>query len=83
MFSNDGIHWFSGQYLVVQEGGDIWVSEVCTPLGLVAEGHSLFSLFYTAGEKVPGTQPDGNGINLTPGSMGLVEAGSKKPSNGK
>ena len=33
----------------------------------------MFSLFYTANERVSGTGPDGNGIVSTPGSMGLVE----------
>jgi hypothetical protein len=35
-------------------------------------------LFYTANERVSGMQPDGNGINTTPGSMGLVEVQLKK-----
>jgi len=77
-FSNDGIHWSQGQDLVVQEGNDLWASDVRTPLGLIAEGPDLFSLFYTANEKVPGTAPDGNGITSTPGAMGLVEVRLKK-----
>jgi len=71
--SRDGTHWSPGQALTVQEGKGAWATEVRTPLGLIDEGNGLFSLFYTANERVPGTGPDGNGINLTPGSMGLVE----------
>jgi hypothetical protein len=77
-FSADGIHWSSGQHLLVQEGKGVWASEVRTPLGLISEGKDLFTLFYTANEKVSGMQPDGNGINTAPGSMGLVEVRLKK-----
>jgi len=77
-FSADGIHWSSGQHLIVQEGKGVWASEVRTPLGLISEGNDSFTLFYTANEKVSGMQPDGNGINSTPGSMGLVEIRLKK-----
>jgi len=72
-FSSDGVHWSTGQHLMVQKGSGVWASEVRTPLGLIAEGGNSFTLFYTANEKVSGMQPDGNGINTTPGSMGLVE----------
>ena len=72
-FSSDGIHWLAGQELVVQEGSRVWATEVRTPLGLIPESEDLFTLFYTANEKVSGMQPDGNGINTTPGSIGLVE----------
>jgi len=58
----------------------VWASEVRTPLGLIPEGGDSFTLFYTANEKVSGMQPDGNGINTTPGSMGLVEVEWKKAS---
>ena len=81
MFSNDGIHWSQGQHLVVQEGQDVWASEVRTPLGLIAEEDDSFSLFYTANEKVRGMEPDGNGIVLTPGAMGLVVVRLKKTSS--
>lgn len=77
-FSRDGIHWSPGQHLIVQEGTGVWASEVRTPLGLIPEGGDSFTLFYTANEKVSGMQPDGNGINTTPGSMGLVEVQWKK-----
>lgn len=75
--SSDGIHWLPGQHLIVQEGNSIWATEVRTPLGLIDEGKGLFTLFYTANEKVSGMAPDGNGINTTPGSMGLVEVQRK------
>ncbi len=77
-FSGDGIHWSAGQHLIVQEGKGVWASEVRTPLGLIPEGKDSFTLFYTANEKVAGMQPDGNGINTTPGSMGLVEVRLRK-----
>ncbi len=77
-FSNDGIHWSPGRHLVVQEGNGVWASEVRTPLGLIPEGNDSFTLFYTANEKVSGTAPDANGINSTPGSMGLVEVRWKR-----
>jgi hypothetical protein len=79
-FSNDGIHWSPGQHLVVQEGTGVWATEVRTPLGLIPEGKDKFTLFYTANEKVSGMTPDGNGINTTPGSMGLVEVELKQSS---
>jgi hypothetical protein len=78
-FSRDGTHWSPGQHLVVQEGSGIWASEVRTPLGLIPEGNDSFTLFYTANEMVSGTGPDANGINSTPGSMGLVEVRITKP----
>lgn len=78
-FSRDGIHWSQGQHLVVQQGSGIWASEVRTPLGLIPEGHDSFTLAYTANERVSGTGPDANGINSTPGAMGLVEVRITKP----
>lgn len=72
-FSSDGIHWEAGQHLVVQEGKGIWATEVRTPLGLVDEGNGLFTLFYTANEKIDGVHADGYGVNVTPGSLGLVD----------
>ena len=74
-FSNDGVHWSQGQHLIVQEENKVWATEVRTPLGLIDEGKGAFTLFYTANEKVSGMGPDGNGINTTPGSIGLVEVG--------
>lgn len=76
--SPDGVHWSSGQHLLVQEGKGVWATEVRTPLGLIPEGKNSFTLFYTANEKVSGMEPDGNGITTTPGSMGLVEVQWKK-----
>lgn len=73
MQSRDGIHWSAGQHLIVQEGSSIWATEVRTPLGLIDEGNGLSTLLYTANERVSGAGPDGNGINSTPGSIGLVE----------
>jgi hypothetical protein len=72
-FSEDGVHWGEGQHLVVQSGGAVWATEVRTPLGLVDEGKGSFTLFYTANEKVSGAQSDAYGVNVTPGSMGLVD----------
>jgi hypothetical protein len=72
--SSDGIHWSTGQHLVVQAGRGIWATEVRTPLGLIDEGDGLFTLFYTANEKGPGATADASGIVMTPGSMGMVEA---------
>lgn len=72
-FSSDGIHWGIGQHLVVQAGKGIWATEVRTPLGLVDEGNGLFTLFYTANEKVKGAQTDAYGVNVTPGSVGVVD----------
>ena len=77
-FSSDGIHWFPGQHLLVQEGSSVWASEVRTPLGLIAEGKDSFTLFYTANERVSGMSADANGITLTPGAMGMVEVRLKK-----
>jgi len=77
-FSEDGIHWSAGQHLLVQDGKGVWASEVRTPLGLIPEDKNSFTLFYTANERVSGMQADGNGINTTPGSMGLVEVRLKK-----
>ncbi|MGB8030756.1 MAG: hypothetical protein WCF30_13965 [Terracidiphilus sp.] len=71
--STDGIHWSSGQHLIVQTGNGIWASEVRTPLGLVEEGNGQYTLFYTANEKSAGTQPDAYGVTLTPGAVGFVE----------
>lgn len=78
-FSADGIHWSAGRELVVQQGSGVWATEVRTPLGLIPEGNGLFTLFYTANEKISGSGPDANGINSTPGSMGLVEVEIEHP----
>lgn len=76
-FSNDGLHWSPGQHLVVQAGTGVWATEVRTPLGLIDEGNGSFTLLYTANEKVSGQRADSNGINRTPGSIGLVEVAWK------
>ena len=72
-FSKDGIHWGQGRALTVQTGQDIWATEVRTPLGLVDEGNGLFTLFYSPNQKMAGARADANGINLTPGAVGVVE----------
>lgn len=72
-FSSDGIHWGRGQHLIVQKGRGIWAAEVRTPLGLVEEGNGLFTLFYTANEKMGGAHADSYGVNQTPGSVGVVD----------
>lgn len=72
-FSSDGVHWGPGQHLVVQRGEGIWATEVRTPLGLVDEGNGLFTLFYTANEKIEGASADAYGVNVTPGSVGVVD----------
>ena len=77
-FSADGVHWSSGQHLIVQEGKGVWATEVRTPLGLIGEGKDSFTLFYTANEKITGKQADGNGINSTPGSIGMVDVKLQK-----
>lgn len=71
-FSPDGVHWGAGQHLVVQSGKGVWATEVRTPLGLVDEGDGLFTLFYTANEKVSNAHADQYGVNVTPGSVGVV-----------
>jgi hypothetical protein len=71
--SKDGIHWSSGLQLSVQTGRGIWATEVRTPLGLTYEGDGQFTLFYSANEKIAGSQADANGIVLTPGAIGMVK----------
>ena len=80
--SRDGTHWSAGQALIVQEKGGVWATEVRTPLGLIDEGNGTFTLFYTANEKVSGSEPDPNGINNTPGSVGMVEVRWEKSGSG-
>jgi len=57
--SKDGIHWSKGGRITVQPDGDAnWAKDIRTPLGLIDEGHGLFTLVYTAfGKK--GYQPVG------------------------
>ena len=71
--STDGIHWTAGRSLVVQRPEGVWASEIRTPLGLVPEGGSLFTLFYTANQDLLGVPPDKHGIRMTPGALGMVE----------
>lgn len=72
-FSSDGVHWSPGMQLMVQTGRGIWSTEVRTPLGLIDEGNSQFTLFYSANERVDGLHADANGIVLTPGAIGMVK----------
>jgi hypothetical protein len=78
-FSTDGIHWSTGQHLMVQKGDGIWSNDVRTPLGLIEEGKDSFTLFYTANEMVTGAHADAYGVTLTPGAVGLVEVQLKRP----
>jgi hypothetical protein len=56
-WSSDGVHWMPGGNLVVQPKGlGAWSDYVRTPLGLIAEGHGLFTLFYTGFQKGPNTK---------------------------
>lgn len=72
-FSADGVQWTTGRSLVVQRDKGIWASEIRTPLGLILEGKDSFTLFYTANQDLLGVPPDGHGIKLTPGALGLVD----------
>jgi len=57
-WSPDGLHWMPGRSLVVQpKGKGFWADVVRTPLGLVAEGHGRYTLFYTGYQ---GAGPDAN-----------------------
>lgn len=47
--SADGIHWSAGGRIIVQPKGPAnWSKDIRTPLGLINEGNSEFTLFYTA-----------------------------------
>jgi len=72
-FSLDGVHWGPGQHLTVQSGKGVWATEVRTPLGLIDEGNGRFTLFYTGNEKAQGAHADKYGVNVTPGSVGVVD----------
>jgi hypothetical protein len=68
-WSSDGLHWLPGRDLVVQpKGNGFWADNVRTPLGLVAEGHGLFTLFYTGFQKEPGSKDKDIGV----GSIGFI-----------
>jgi hypothetical protein len=61
-WSSDGLHWMPGRSLVVQpKGNGFWADSVRTPLGLVPEGHGLFTMFYTGYQKAPGSKDMGFG----------------------
>ena len=52
-FSPDGIHWRPGKALVIQPKAGVWAKDVRTPLGLVAEGGGVYSVYYTGFEQEP------------------------------
>jgi len=61
-WSGDGIQWMPGKDLVVQpKSKGFWADYVRTPLGLIPEGHGLFTLFYTGMQKAPGSKEIGSG----------------------
>jgi hypothetical protein len=45
--SDDGVNWSKASYLWPDLANNKWITEVCTPLGLINEGGGVFSLFYT------------------------------------
>jgi len=58
-FSRDGVHWDSGQALIVQpKGKGRWADDVRTPLGLVPESGDTFTLFYTGYQNIRSKFPD-------------------------
>lgn len=52
-YSADGIHWNPGKRLVIQPRAGQWSKDVRTPLGLVAEGGGIYSVYYTGFEQEP------------------------------
>lgn len=52
-YSADGVHWNPGKRLVIQPKAAEWAKDVRTPLGLVAEGGGLYSVYYTGFEQEP------------------------------
>jgi len=51
--SADGVRWGPGERLRIQPTAGGWAKDVRTPLGLVDEGDSRFTLFYTGFEQAP------------------------------
>lgn len=50
--SSDGIHWKRGMNFVIQpRDGTHWANTVRTPLGLIPEGHGMYTLFFTGFQK--------------------------------
>ncbi len=46
--SKDGIHWLPGGRILVQPSGPAnWSSDLRTPLGLIHEGRSIYTMFYS------------------------------------
>ncbi len=66
-YSADGIHWNPGHPLRIQPRLGYWARDVRTPLGLVHEGGSEYSVFYTGFETTPDWQSllKGNGLNAS------------------
>jgi hypothetical protein len=55
---DDGVHWTRGSPIVVQpKGTGFWANDVRTPLGLIPEGHGLYTVFYTGYQKPPVSGP--------------------------
>ncbi len=52
-WSGDGVRWSKGRALVLQPKAGEWAKDMRTPLGLVPEGGSRFTLFYTGFEERP------------------------------
>jgi len=52
-FSADGVHWNAGMALVIQPKAKVWSKDVRTPLGLVAEGGGVYTVYYTGFEQEP------------------------------
>ncbi len=55
-FSADGVHWNAGTALVIQPKAREWSKDVRTPLGLVAEGGGVYTVYYTGFEQEPDWQ---------------------------
>lgn len=45
--SSDGIHWSKDHLITLRSDPKLWVERVRTPLGLIPEGHGIYTLFYT------------------------------------
>jgi hypothetical protein len=52
--SDDGVHWSKAGYIWPDLDKNKWITEVCTPLGLIDEGDGVFTLFYTGRSGIPG-----------------------------
>jgi hypothetical protein len=69
--SRDGMHWSTGEMLIVQpQGKNHWAAEIITPLGLVPEGSDAFTLFYTGCHNCSSYAPDDRDVRTD--SVGLT-----------